>query len=91
MAGVSRAGVDTAGGTITGGGQSWVRIDGNAVAVVGDAVQSHAPCPTIPSHCAAMMAAGSAWVRIDGIAICRAGDAATCGHAATGSAWVDSS
>ena len=82
--------VDTAGGTITGGGQSWVAIDGSPVAVVGDAVASHPPCPNPSSHCAASMADGSSWVTIDGIPICRAGDSATCGHAATGSAFVNS-
>ena len=88
MPGVSRTGTDTAGGTISGGGQSWVFIDGAPEAVVGDAVASHAPCPVVPVHCAAVMAAGSAWDYIDGIPVCRAGDAATCGHAATGSPWV---
>ena len=37
---VALVGQDTAGGTITGGGQSWVTIDGRAVTVVGDSVQS---------------------------------------------------
>ena len=91
MPGVARVGSDTAGGTQLGGGQAWVRIDGDLVVVVGDGVASHAPCPRVPSHCAATMAQGSAWVKIDGIPICRAGDAATCGHPSTGSDWVDSS
>lgn len=90
MSGVSRAGTDTAGGIITGGGQSWVHLDAANIAVVGDAVAGHPPCPVAPAHCAPTMAAGSAWVYIDGAAICRAGDAATCGHAATGSAWMAS-
>ena len=91
MPGVARKDSDTAGGTQLGGGQSWVKIDGDPVVLVGDPVASHAPCPTVPAHCAATMAAGSAWVKIDGIPICRAGDAASCGHASTGSAWVSSS
>lgn len=88
MPGVARVGVDTAGGTILGGGQSWVFVDGVPEAVVGDAVAGHAPCPDDPVHCAPTMAVGSAWDFIDGIPVCRAGDAATCGHAATGSAWL---
>ena len=88
MPGVTRTGIDTAGGTVRGGGQSWVLLDGRPIAVVGDAVDPHAPCPDVAAHCAATMAAGSAWVSIDGIAICRAGDAASCGHAATGSDWM---
>ena len=91
MPGVSRVNADTAGGVINGGGQSWVTIDGDPVAVVGDAVASHAPCPTDPAHCAATMVQGSSWVTINGIPICREGDEASCGHAATGSSWVDSS
>ena len=91
MPGVARVGADSAGGAQLGGGQDWVRIDGDLVVLVGDAVASHAPCPVPASHCAATMAQGSDWVRIDGIPICRAGDVASCGHASTGSAWVDSS
>ena len=91
MPGVARVGVDTAGGTQLGGGQSWVTIDGAPVVLVGDAVASHAPCPHPPSHCAATMATGSDWVTIGGTPICRAGDTASCGHASTGSDWVDSS
>ena len=90
MPGVARVGSDAAGGTQLGGGQDFVTIGGNLVVLVGDAVQSHAPCPIVPIHCAARMAAGSAFVTIEGVAICRAGDAATCGHASTGSVWVDS-
>ena len=91
MPGVARVSSDTAGGTQLGGGQSWVKIGGDLVVLVGDAVAAHAPCPVAPAHCAATMAAGSAWVKIDGIPICRAGDAATCGHTSTGSSWVISS
>ena len=88
MPGVARVGSDTAGGTQLGGGQSWFSIPGGLVAVVGDAVASHPPCPKPPSHCAAVMAEGSAWGSIDGIAVCRAGDAASCGHASSGSSWM---
>lgn len=91
MPGVARVGSDTAGGTQLGGGQNWVKIDGDLVVLVGDGVASHPPCPNPATHCAASMAAGSAWVKIDNVPICRAGDAASCGHASTGSDWVVSS
>ena len=91
MPGIARVGSDSAGGAQLGGGQGWVKIDGAAVVLVGDAIAGHPPCPDIPVHCAPTMAQGSAWVKIDGAPICRAGDAATCGHASTGSAWVVSS
>lgn len=91
MPGVARKGSDSAGGTHLGGGQDWVKIDGDLVVLVGDGVAAHPPCPDIPVHCAPTMAQGSAWVKIDNTPICRAGDAATCGHASTGSDWVVSS
>lgn len=87
MPGVSLAGVHTAGGTIL-GGSPRDRVDGAPIALFGDAVAAHAPCPTVPVHCAATMLEGSARTRIDGVAIVRAGDAATCGHVATGGATM---
>ena len=86
MPGVSLVGVDTAGGVITGRRQSRVTVNGHTVAVMGDDVASHAPCPAPASHCAAVMVQGSSRVTIDGIPIVRAGDAASCGHTATGQA-----
>ena len=88
MPGVARVGVDTAGGTQLGGGNAHVRIDGALIAVRGDSVAGHPPCPDQPIHCAPTMAGASAWVQIGGIPVCRQGDAASCGHASTGSAWV---
>ena len=87
MAGVSLVTVHRAGGTIAGGVQGWFRVDGSPQSVVGDAVQSHPPCPSVRSHCAATMATGSTLQRIDGVPICRAGDTASCGHAADGLPW----
>ena len=81
---VSLVGVNVAGGTITGQLQSRVYVDGRQVAVVGDAVAAHPPCPDVPVHCAPTMAEGSARVFIDGKAVVRAGDGATCGHVADG-------
>ena len=77
----SRVGLDTAGGLITGGGQSFVKIGGSDWAIVGDAVAAHA-------HTGVTMAAGSTLVRINGIPVCRAGDLASCGDVATGSGFV---
>lgn len=91
MPGIARVGLDSAGGAHLGGGQSWVYTDGALDVVRGDAVASHAPCPDVPTHCAATMTGASAWDYIDGVPVCRAGDAASCGHASTGSDWVTSS
>ena len=84
MPGVTRVGIDTAGGTILGGGQSFVYCNGALVAIVGDAVAGHGLGP----HAGPTMAEGSSTVFIKGIGVCRAGDAATCGHPATGSSNV---
>ena len=88
MPGGARVGTDAAGGTQLGGGQGTVYVDGALWVVRGDAVASHAPCPIVPSHCAATMSGASATVFAGGIPVCRAGDAASCGHASTGSATV---
>lgn len=87
MPGVSLVGADTAGGTILGGGQSFVVAEGDYVSLVGDGVAAHAPCPIVPIHCSAVMAEGSSVFYIDGIPVCRAGDSATCSHPATGQSW----
>jgi len=85
MALATRALADTAGGTIIGGGQTAVRINGVYWAVVGDPIVPHGTGP----HAGASMASGSSFVRINGVPACRQGDAATCGHTATGSGPVD--
>lgn len=90
MSGVARVGDDTAGGTQLGGGQSFVRINGSLIVLLGDAVEAHPPCPDIPVHCAPVMASSSSLTRINGIYICRQGDVASCGHPSTGSSWVTS-
>ena len=87
MSGVSLVGVHSAGGTIAGQLQSLVYANGSPVAIIGDPVTPHPPCPVLPIHCSAVMAEGSALTRIGGIPICRAGDAATCGHTANGLGW----
>ena len=84
MPGIARVGVDTAGGTIQGGGQSTVFVNGSLAAVIGDSVASHG----LFLHATATMVEGSQTVFINGIGVCREGDAASCGHTATGSATV---
>ena len=84
MPGISRVGVDTAGGTIIGNLAPTVRINGSSVAVTGASVASHGTGP----HASPTMSGHSSTVRANGIFICRAGDAATCGHVATGSSTV---
>ena len=88
MPGAARVNDDSAGGTQLGGGQSTVYVEGALWVVQGDALASHAPCPTVPSHCAATMTGASATVFAGGLAVCRAGDSASCGHASTGSTTV---
>ena len=85
MPGIARVGVDTAGGLITGGGQSTVFVNSSLAAVIGDAVASHGSSP----HDTAVMVGGSTTVFIEGIGVCRAGDLASCGDSATGSADVN--
>lgn len=84
MHGIARVGLDSAGGTILGGGQGFVTVEGALWAVLGDAVAGHGLVP----HDAPVMAAGSSFIRINGIPVCREGHAASCGHTATGSATM---
>lgn len=86
MPGVSRVGVDTAGGLIIGSLAPTVFVDGAPVAVLGADVQPHPPGP--PHTSAPVMVGSSATVYANGIGVCRAGDAASCGHTATGSSDV---
>ncbi len=83
MPGVSRKGMDSAGGTIV-GGSSDVFVNGAGVVRIGDAIAGHGD----PPHAGPVMAAGLGSVLVNGIPICRAGDAASCGHAASGSGDV---
>ena len=84
MAGVSRSGVDSAGGKILQSLQSTVFADGALVAVDGTPVAGHG----LPPHSSPVMESGSSTVFAGGIAVCRAGDVATCGDAASGSGDV---
>lgn len=84
MPGVSRVGVDSAGGIIQGPGVSSVVVNGAPISVIGDAVAGHGTGP----HAGPTMVAGSGTVIAGGIGVVRAGDAASCGDTASGSSDV---
>lgn len=84
MPGVSRVGIDSAGGTILGPGVASVVVNGAPVSVIGDAVAGHGDGP----HASPVMVGGSGTVIAGGIGVVRAGDAASCGDVATGSTDV---
>jgi uncharacterized Zn-binding protein involved in type VI secretion len=66
--------------------QSFVRVDGLVVAVVGSKGSAHPPCPEIDTHCANVWATtrGAPRVRINGIPVIRANDPDSCGHLRVG-------
>lgn len=84
MAGISRVGVDTAGGIIT-DGSSNVYVGGHLVALKGSTVANHGS----GNHASATITGGSSKVFVNGKEVCRAGDSASCGHTATGLSTVD--
>ena len=83
MPGAARAGVDSAGGTISAGSPDVI-VNGSPIARIGDPVAGHGDSP----HASPSMSAGSGDVIANGIGVCRAGDAASCGDAASGSGDV---
>lgn len=84
MPGAARVGIDAAGGTIVGNLAPTVFVDNSPIAVKGAAVSGHGK----PPHASPVMSGASGNVFANNIPVCRAGDAATCGHAASGSADV---
>jgi uncharacterized Zn-binding protein involved in type VI secretion len=84
MPGVSRVGVDSAGGIILGPGIASVIVNGAPVSVIGDSVAGHGTGP----HAGPTMVGGSGTVIAGGIGVVRAGDAASCGDTASGSSDV---
>jgi uncharacterized Zn-binding protein involved in type VI secretion len=84
MPGVSRVGVDSAGGIITGPGVATVVVNGSPISIIGDSVTPHKTGP----HLSAKMITGSATVFAGGVGVVRYGDAASCGDTATGSSDV---
>jgi uncharacterized Zn-binding protein involved in type VI secretion len=85
MPGISRVGVDKAGGTIVGALAPTVFANGVPVTVLGAPVIPHGKGP----HAAPVMVTASANVFANGIPVCKAGDIATCGHATSGSGNVN--
>lgn len=84
MGGISRNGVDTAGGIINSVGQSHVYVNGALAIVHGDPVTPHG----VGAHAGPTMIASTTKVFINGKAVVQAGDLATCGHPASGSANI---
>jgi uncharacterized Zn-binding protein involved in type VI secretion len=80
MAGVCRAFLDTAGGKILVGNQSFF-VDGLPVALQGNPVESHGDSP----HNDAVMVQGNPNFVIGGIPVCTIASKASCGDPATGS------
>lgn len=80
-AGVSRCGLDSAGGKIIGVQANTVFVNGHPIAVLNDAVAGHG----MGIHAGPVMATCSQSVYAQGIGVCRAGDQASCGHPSTGS------
>lgn len=68
------------GGIIVMSPQTTVFINGLLASVIGSAVAPHAPCPTDPKHCAAVVASGSTTVFIQGMPVTKVGDVDTCNH-----------
>jgi uncharacterized Zn-binding protein involved in type VI secretion len=84
MPGVSRVGVDVAGGKIVGDLAPTVFVNNAPISVKGAAIEGHGRSP----HSSPVMDKSSATVYANNILISREGDAATCGHVATGSGDV---
>lgn len=85
MPGITVKGLDSAGGTQLGGGQSTWKVDGQPIVLLGDGIAGHAPGP----HQGPSMVEGSAWFKFNGIPVVRAGHKASCGHTATGRPWFN--
>jgi uncharacterized Zn-binding protein involved in type VI secretion len=79
MAGISKAGIDTAGGVIQ-PTQAIATINGVPIATLGASVTGHGS----GSHASAVMVQGSALFTINGVPVVLAGMRASCNHQATG-------
>lgn len=85
MSGVAVGQKDSAGGIQLTQANTWYKIEGCSVVVIGDAVAPHAPAP--PHTTSPVMVEGSDWYKVNSVGVCRAGDLASCGHATTGRSW----
>ena len=81
MPGIATDG-DYCGGSIIATGYS-VKINGKAVALLGDRITGHGDCP----HCGPSIVAASGSVFVQGIPAARDGDAASCGHSIVASSF----
>jgi len=78
--------INNAGGAIIGPSAPTVLTNGLPTSVIGDRVSPHAPCPKVPSHCAAFVGQGSGTVLAEGRPVVYVGAIDSCGHVrATGS------
>jgi len=80
MPGITRVGIDSAGGVIRGPGASLLTINGAPASLVGDEVTGHGS----GSHASAVMVQGSAILTVNGVAVVLAGMRASCNDVATG-------
>lgn len=85
MPGISRVGVDVAGGTIVGNLALTVFVNGAPIVVQGAVVEPHGDPPHSPVP---VMVGASSTVFAHGIPVVRQGDVASCGHPASGSGNV---
>lgn len=84
MPGLTRAGIDTAGGLVATTPQAFVSCEGFLLALVGSTVASHGSSP----HNSATLAVGSTLLFVGGVPVVFAGLPATCGDVTTGSLAV---
>jgi hypothetical protein len=66
--------------------QSFVRVDGLVVSVVGSQGSAHPPCPNVQAHCQNVWQTtrGAARVRINGSPVIRTNDPDSCTHLRVG-------
>lgn len=84
MPGVAVKTLDAAGGAQLSQVNTWFRVEGQPIVVIGDTVAAHGDPPHSPPPA---MVQGSLWFKVGGIAVCRAGHEASCGHATSGRPW----
>ena len=84
MPGISRVGVDAAGGLIVGNLAPTVFVNNAPIVVQGAAIIPHGT----GIHAGAVMVGCSSTVFAHSICVCRQGDSASCGHVASGSSDV---